>query len=120
MKALLIDPIAREIRTVTVSGHDGSITRYLNCELFDVVPLCHGEDLFVDDEGRLTYPNPNGYFAIGGAVFCGRGLVVGINAANGESVATKLDPTQLATVVKWLETPAQEEVEPGFTFVALD
>lgn len=122
MKALLIDAIAHTITEVQVpevdEGADG-ITDHLKCNLFDVVPFAPGEDLFVDDEGLLAYPNPNGYFTVGGALFAGRGLLLGVTR-DGYSKSTTWTVNRLSTVVQWQDTPPQELCEPRFEVIPLD
>lgn len=118
MKALLIDPVARTITECDIEGWR-DIAPALGCSLFDVVRLDALNDLYVDDEGLLSYPNPRGYFAIGGRVFAGRGLVLGHNVENGESrdVSRGMTASWLMAVTKWLDTPPEGDVEPGFEFV---
>jgi hypothetical protein len=114
MRGLLIDPSAREIRSVYVLENDegsGGIAEHLGCNLFDVVRFAQGEDLFVDDEGLLVYPNPLGYFSVGGAVFAGRGLLLGVTR-DGYTTSTQWAHDRVADVVQWLDTPPAETVEP--------
>ncbi len=112
MKALLIDPIARTITAIELPDGLEALREALGCTWVDRAMLTPSEDLWIDDEGRLTYPNPRGYFAIGGNTFAGRGVVLG--HAWGDSVDTRLTPDHLAIHVTWLDTPAAEDVAPGF------
>lgn len=115
-KGILIDPIARTVTAVEVN--DG-IAEQLGCQWFDIARWAPGEDLYVDDEGLLTYPNPRGYFSVGGALFAGRGLLLGTDRS-GEAVDTSYDVERVTRIVEWVDTPPQTAVEPSFTFVPLD
>jgi hypothetical protein len=117
MKALLIDPISRTITRTTLDNWR-QISPALGCDHFDIVPIDRRNDLYLDDEGRLTYPNARGYFRIGDFLVCGRGLVLG--QSNGDSVDTTIDPEALRDHIEWCDTPAPQEVEPAIMVSSWD
>lgn len=95
MRAILINPLEQSITEVEYTGDFRNIYEHLKCGTFDVVNLTRGEDVFVDDNGLLVFPNPHGYFvwiAEDGSIYgplAGRGLILGTNE-DGESVGTKM------------------------------
>lgn len=126
----LIDPIARTVTTVKMDDGDyRAIARWLGCAMFDIVRLSPPNhsgvrvDLYIDDEGRLTYHNPLGYFrlrSLDGSLsdfFCGRGLIFGSDLNTGETVTAPVRRQQVLEKIIWCDTPAQSEVEPGFTIL---
>lgn len=64
MRAILIDPQNKTITATTYDGNYKSIAPMIRAEsgLFDIVRVTDNTDLYVDDEGLLVTPNPNGYF----------------------------------------------------------
>lgn len=126
IRGILIDPIARLVHAVPIDGNDfKDISKKLGCSLFTVVNLTadRTQSLYIDDEGRLTYPNPLGYFGlIGddgepmGDLFCGRGLVLGFDPKTGESVSTTMSAEWLHSRTYFPETtPSQISITPLMT-----
>lgn len=107
MRAILIDPIERSITEIE---HDDSlpIAAHLGCDWIDRVALTPRDDLWIDDEGRLVYPHPSGYFKIGGHIMCGRGLVLGHE--DGDCKGTHLPIEVIRRAVEWIDTPPPEDV----------
>ena len=131
-RALLIDPGSRSVQEVRLSAEDWQdVTRLLGCRAFDIVRLARdgSEAMAVDDEGRLVYPHPHGYFRFinpgTGAPMsdwtCGRGLVMGCNPQTGATCDTGL---MLATVYGAVEfasePPPYAQVEPSMTFIPIN
>lgn len=120
MRGLLIDPTARTIMEVTIPAGDiHAIYAACGWGCFDVVRLTRHEAMYVDDEGLLVYPNPQGYFAIGDRTFAGRALVLG-STPDGDSCDTALTVDQLALAVSWLPTPNADDVEPRIEVIPWD
>ena len=127
VRAMLVDPVARVVRELELDPRDiRAITVALNCEVFDIVHLTPDgtEVMAVDDEGRLSYPNPNGYFRFVHPVrrapmsdwICGRGLVMGARPDTGDTTDSQLMLTTLASAVEFAdEPPPYGEVEPTIT-----
>lgn len=118
-----IDPATRTISYGPIPRGVDGLYRTLGCDLVDVISLRPGVDLWVDDEGRLSYPNPSGYFKIAGEIVCGRGVVAGCDdMGNTTSVRAADVPVTflaLTRAIEWIDTPAADAVEPGFTLTAI-
>lgn len=120
MRAILIDSAAREVREVEYSGNWRDIAPMIGAEsgLFAVTPIREGEDLYVDDEGLLTSPNPHGYFlyqGVGQELFAGNGLVLGVDE-NGETRSTALTVGEVRERVGFgrpVPMPPAESTEGG-------
>lgn len=125
-RAMLIDPVSRTITEVQVLDDHKAIVDWLNCNVFDFVHLTPDgtEVMAVDDEGRLTYPNPNGYFRFVhpykrtpmSGWTCGRGLVMGSNPQTGEATDSGLMLATIVSAVEYAtEPPPRDEVKPMFS-----
>ncbi len=89
MKAILIDPFAREVTEVEYNGNWRQISKLIGCDLFAPVGLSSGDTIYVDDEGLFKqetaffmhrhYPQP----------LAGKGLILGTDG-DGESVTPEL------------------------------
>lgn len=116
-RAILIDPTTRTVRVVQVDGDHKSL---LGCDWLTAVSLDGRTSLYLDDEGRLVYPNPHGYFVLGNEIYCGRGLILGLDA-DGNDVSTDLPVALVAGAVRFVDgVPPEHLVAPMMTFVALD
>ena len=115
MRGLLIDPITRTISEL--DREDDSLIGEIIMAvtgMVEVVPLTKSHDLWIDEEGRCVYPHPCGYFEISGQVFAGRGLVLGVDREGGCKGAT-WSAERLENLVRWIDTPPAEDVEPQIT-----
>lgn len=123
MRAVLIDPATRTITEVSVPDeskrHLPAMYAHLGCSCVDVVRLSPDEDMWIDDEGLISYPNPRGYFRLGGAVFAGAGLILG-NDGKGDITGSGLSPMRLWYLVEWLDTPAESDVEPSISVTTFE
>lgn len=101
MKALLIDPEFNLVKEVEYSGDYDDIYKLIDCDLFTCVDLGDGETLYLDDEG--LFKSESYQFQLDGAYqpFCGKGLILGTDD-DGETVATKLIPTDIAKHIEFL------------------
>lgn len=102
MRAILIDPFAREVREVQIGEGLQPIYDQIKADCFTVVGLGLGEGLFLDDEG--LFRSKQEYFALGGTgtpVLAGRGLILGSDS-EGESVDSRLDVERVRALVRWL------------------
>lgn len=115
----MIDPVARTIIEIDLTGYGErdhrDIAAQLGCDWIDRVPLGGGVDMWIDDEGRLAYPNPHGYFRISGEIFCGRGVLLGVRGPESVALSPLITPEAVAGVVEWLGTPSESEVAPSIT-----
>lgn len=121
MRGYLIDPSTRTISTVNIPPDNlAAIYRVCGWDCFDIIRLTARDDLYVDDNGLLTYPNPQGYFQLGDHTIAGRALVLG-HDGNGESCdASERVLDALRAAVRWLDTPDAESVEPRMVIVPWD
>ena len=64
MRAILINPATQTVEPVMYDGNWKSIAPMIHAAsgLFDIVRVGESTDMYVDDEGLLIHPNPNGYF----------------------------------------------------------
>ena len=56
---IIIDPDKATVRRVKYGGDTKQIYKELGCELFDIVSIGDGIDLFIDDEGLYNPDNVN-------------------------------------------------------------
>ena len=55
MKAILIDPILKEVKEVDYSGNYEDIYKLIECRTFDIVRIPVGSDgIYIDDEGLFA------------------------------------------------------------------
>lgn len=115
MRAILIDPTNQSVGEVDYNGDYQTIARWIGAEsgLFTLIRLGDEHVLYVDDEGLLVRPNPNGYFRLAGfpQVLAGKGLIVGTDQAGEDTPATAKVP-DVKSVVTFIDNPAQEDIEP--------
>lgn len=137
MQGILIDPSRRRVEAVDVLKDTYKrIPEMLGCRLMTRVGVSEasdgsgrGDDLWLDDEGLLTDPNPYGYFRLRSVdgqrvtpgVYAGRGLILA-HDGEGESVGTALTVGDVFPTVEWLsyEQLTYDELHPMATFQALD
>jgi hypothetical protein len=112
MKAYLIDPVAKSITQVEYSGEYTNIYEHIQADCFDVVRVNDkGDSIFVDDEGLMK---PNAFFLHRNypSPLAGRGLMLGLDYASGESVEPVCSIEELrqdivfmsrAELVRWLD-----------------
>ncbi|MEO7017039.1 MAG: DUF3846 domain-containing protein [Leifsonia sp.] len=99
---------AVKIEETTFGQRMAGMKEHIGCAVFDVIRLPENIDVWVDDEGmyrsevnseltgivRLHQPDWDTVF--------GRGLILGVNPATGDTVSLSLD--QMASVVAWWRT----------------
>lgn len=124
MIGILINPTDRTLSQVDVTDAS-AIGAVCGWQWFDIVAIARNADMFVDDEGLLSYPNPQGYFSLAGQTFAGRALVLGRQMGDEGPEACSLHLPELMHAilganVEWLDTPPAEAVEPHFEIVEWD
>src|ERR1035437_5886442 len=99
MKAILIDVINENVRMVEVDDKDilHSWYKHLGCQCVDHVDISSHDSIMVDDNGLLTMDWKSKFFSYMGSVYCGNGLVVGVNYRNGNSVDPCISVEELRT-----------------------
>lgn len=115
IRALLILPDRRGLVEVDLAQHRHA--DLLGCAHFTVVRLDSRTVLYLDDEGRLSYPNPLGYFVLGGEIFCGRGLIVGSNEEGDDVSCDAPIEAALDAISILTSTPPEDLVAPCMTCV---
>lgn len=114
-KAFLIDPSVTAVIEIEWNGDYKSIAPLVGAaSTFNTVVFDDAQNtVFVDDEGKLTYPNPYGYFKIEGYhdILAGKGLVLGQNEV-GVTTAPSLTVDEVRKMVTFVPTPPPEAVEP--------
>lgn len=109
MKAYLIDPAERSIRTIEIErqGESNSILsdlyHALDCQLVDRIAeeVIEGHDIWLDDEGLSYDEPPHGLFAIPSTsqqIFAGRAVVLGYDD-EGECAAATCTAQDVASRV---------------------
>lgn len=118
MRAILIDPTTKTVSETEYSGDYHDITKLIAAEsgLFTVVRLSSSHVMYVDDEGLLVNPNPNGYFRLEGypTILAGKGLIVG-STPDGNDVETSIPVSVVEAVVTFVDNPDPEDIEPTIT-----
>ncbi len=101
--AYLINPFTRAITEVEYSGDFHQIYHYIEADTFDVARVNDkGDGIFVDDEG--LYREGQRFFWIEGypQPLAGKGLYLGCDLSNGESVSPYFTLEEVNAAVKWV------------------
>lgn len=88
----LIDPTKKTITPVEYSGDYQDIYKLCDYSIFATATLeRNGDTVYVDDEGLLTVNDDSRFFTYEGyhSPLCGKGLILGLNRATGESISPK-------------------------------
>jgi pyoverdine/dityrosine biosynthesis protein Dit1 len=105
IKAILIDVEAQELRYVEVNKDNGSalksMYKHIGCDLVDVINIDEQNDLFVDEEGLLKLDENSKFFLFDGfpQPLAGNGLILGLDAEEGDTIATTLTLEEIAEKV---------------------
>lgn len=123
MKAYLIDPTKKAVEQIDYDGDGAKIPALIGATsgVFAAVRLPDDHVAYVDDEGLLVSPNPNGYFHLLGIpqVFAGKALVVG-TGPDGEDIEPTLPLRMFELVTSFIDNPAPESIEPKMEVMSLD
>lgn len=110
MKAILIDPFDCTVSRVEYDGNYRSIYKLIGCECFTCIEIDGGRDvLYVDDEGLFN--DAQAFWSIDGYLnpLAGRGLILGNDAATGDSCAASIEPGDVFAKVKFLSPKSAAE-----------
>ena len=101
MRAILIDPVEKSFTEVDYNGDWKTISKHLDCDLFDVVFTDFG-DIYLDDEGLMK--SDQQFFHIRGMSqpFAGRGLVFGPTDDEGGTTPATISIEELELQVKFM------------------
>ena len=109
MKAILIDPILKEVKEVDYSGDYKDIYKLIECRVFDVVHIPVGSDgIYIDDEGLFTPINKQHWFTYRynahemhqNIPLVNKGLVIGCND-DGDSIDCDSTVDSIKASVRW-------------------
>lgn len=122
MRGVLIDPTAKTVTDVQIKKDTYKrIGEAIRCDTITCTSVSSQDDLWLDDEGLLTRPNPHGYFKLGGHLFAGVGLILS-HDDEGNSVSTRI-PLALvqSTCVFYNEDGLTEkELSPSMFVMEMD
>lgn len=101
MKAILIDPFAREVREIEVAAGIDAIYAAIGAECFCTVGLPDGDAIYLDDEG--VFRDKQQWFAVGNYPhpLAGKGLILGCDE-EGESCDPQVTGELIRAHVHWL------------------
>lgn len=109
LTGILIDPWEKRIKEVEVSQNDiTDIYKLLDIQVFTVVGLSDSESLFIDDEG--LFKNDQRFFyteLYPHNPLAGKGLILGLDRASGDSKSTRFTVEELENKVMWISDPVQ-------------
>ncbi len=113
-KAILIDPVIKEISTIQVEVNDlDELCKVLNCEMFTHIHLGDNQYLLLDDEGLIRDDkDQRGYFTFKNyhqSHLAGRSLIVSLNNALDKYIDYRVNPTFLQSIIIWKDPPTEEE-----------
>jgi hypothetical protein len=113
MQGILIDPKAKTITTCEVDDKNclQSLYTLMRCSIVEQVYIGEGDVLLVDEEGKLTYPNKDGYFMIPyiGGIFAGCAVILNNAGTKWRSAHFILE--EVTRDVIWC-SPTEEQVKP--------
>ena len=111
MKAILIDSNNETITLVDIDDKNklSGYYKHLECRSIQVAHYVTETDCIYCDEDGLVKMNPNSkFFGAEGAhqpFFIGKGLVVGTNPSNGESITPKIKVEDVMKKIKFYTLP---------------
>lgn len=114
MQGILIDPKAKTVTTCEVDGKNPlqSLFALMRCSIVEQVSIGNKEALFVDEEGKLAYPNKDGYFTFDlcpGNIFAGCGILLSETPQTWKSTGFSIEEIQ--GLVHWC-SPTEKQVKP--------
>lgn len=113
MKGILIDPKAKTVTTCEVDDENPlqSLYTLMRCSMVEQVYIGGGDVLLVDEEGKLTYPNKDGYFMgkYMEGIFAGCAVILNDDGTKWRSAHFTLE--EATRDVVWC-SPTEEQVKP--------
>lgn len=114
MQGILIDPKAKTVTTCEVDDKKiiQSLYTLMHCSCVEPVTIGNEEVLLVDEEGKLEYPNKDGYFTIDilpGDIFAGCAVFLAENKHSWKDTGISLEEAQ--GLVHWC-IPTEKQVKP--------
>lgn len=110
MKAYIIDPEKREVKTVKYDGSIDTIKSLIGAEWFDCVRVHPSGDVFyVDDMG--LYREPQWFFSFWGFThpFAGKALVLGTDSEGGSITPQHYNVHTIEDALEWIDTDEARE-----------
>lgn len=114
MHGILIDPKAKTVTTCEVDDNNclQSLYTLMRCSIVEQVVLGDSEILLVDEEGKLEYPNKDGYFTIElipEDIFAGCAVL--LTEINDDWKDTGFSIEEVQGLVEWCR-PTEGQVKP--------
>lgn len=113
MQGILIDPKTRTVTTCEVDDKNTlqSLYTLMRCSIVEQVYIEGGDVLLVDEEGKLTYPNKDGYFMMQyrEGIFAGCAVILNNHGETWSSAHFTLE--EAIKDVVWC-LPTEEQVKP--------
>ena len=114
MQGILIDPKAKTVTTCEVDDETPlqSLYTLMRCSIVEQVALGGGDILLVDEEGKLEYPNKDGYFTIAlipENIFAGCAIL--LTEINADWKDTGFSIEEVQRLVEWCN-PTEKQVKP--------
>lgn len=115
MKGILIDPHNRTVTTCEVDDKNTlqSLYTLMRCSIVEQIYIGGGDVLLVDEEGKLTYPNKDGYFMVRymEGIFAGCAVILNVNAVKSEWRSAHCTLAEAVRDVVWC-SPTEEQAKP--------
>lgn len=114
MQGILIDPKAKTVTTCEVDDNNclQSLYTLMRCSIVEQVHLGGGDILMVDEEGKLEYPNKDGYFTFSlcpKAIFAGCAVILTLFKSSWKDTGFSIEEVQ--GLVEWC-SPTEKQVKP--------
>lgn len=105
MKAILIDPFACTVTSVTLEPSLGAYYAALGCSMIEAATYINGRHvLYVDEEGLFRRDQRYFLFNGVGQPLAGRGLIVGFSPASGKEKSATLSADEVRSWVTFQST----------------
>ena len=109
MKAILIDPIKLDVTEVNIGTDYREIYKQIDADTFECITINkNGDAIYIDEEGLLKPFETQCFFMFSGypQPIAGKGLILGLNRATGESENPTITVKEVIQKVSYL-TPYQ-------------
>jgi len=110
-KAVFIDAHTQSISEVEIPRDERlqALYKQLSCTIVERTTIDPNHDLIIDEEGLFKKDNPA--FAIGGYMFVGDALIMGVDIESGEWTDHEIDVDRLRSAIIF---PSEEETRDIF------
>lgn len=117
ISAIKIDVVKQEVYQVQIENDLESMYEVIDCQIVERVVIDRNNDLWLDEEGLLHYPQPPKFWFKGAiAPFTGNGLICGYNG-EGQTISTTLTAEEIESRILFL---GNAYIEPQCGFITWD